>query len=158
MGRNRLPDNIKALRGTNQPCRINGDAAIDAAKEIQAPKGMSSDAKKIFIARANQLKIHDILTPADIDSLILYANSMATAMKAQKALQEEGYISFIKDEEGSIIGQQVNLWHKILQDSIKTVNLIGMQFGFTPASRAKISSLITAKKENNDFAEFEEIE
>lgn len=153
MGRNKLPMQIKQLRGTNQPCR--NFANISPASELPIPKGLKGNAKKIFIEKATQLYNMKIITPLDVDALIIYSTEMATVIKAQKIIEKDGHIILVRDDDNHIIGQQPNAWLKIRSDAIKNVNLIGQQFGFTPISRTKF--VMPEVKPQDDFADFEEL-
>ncbi len=162
MARTRTHDSIKVLNGTAQPCRLNGDtntlAIVESLDEITLPAGMNAVAKKIFKEKALILIHNRILSVVDVDMLAIYANAMATCIKAQRELNADGHIIWVKDDEDTIIGQRTNLWSKVLQESVKIVNQYGVQFGFSPVSRLKIAAIAVTAAPKNDFANFEEIE
>ena len=73
-------------------------------------------------------------------------------------LKEQGEVVLIKDEEGNLLKQEENVWFKIQKDSIKVINAIGGQFGFSPISRVKLVALLKNKEaEKDEFADFEEL-
>ncbi|MFI3298756.1 MAG: phage terminase small subunit P27 family [Rikenellaceae bacterium] len=152
---------MKLLKGTDQPCRLSGDTPsqglIESFEDLKLPVGLRGYAKKVFIDRAKALIMQRILTENDLDMLVIYADAVATANDARKQLAKEGFIVWVKDEEGNLLEQRPNLWQKILNDSIKTINTYGSQFGFSPVSRIKLASLAVSVVNKNDFAEFEEL-
>ena len=78
-GRKKLPDNIKALRGTDQPCRMeNKVATLPTQTLITLPKsGLTGTAKKIFAIVATELIYNNILDRLGVDLVIAYCREMA---------------------------------------------------------------------------------
>lgn len=155
MGRHKNSTGLKVLRGTNQPCR---DVSTQDLRPLEfvpkPPKELSRDVKKIFAAKAAQLVMLRVLTELDIDELIIYATSLATVAEAEKHLIEEGRVILIKDEDGNILSQEINVWNKIYKDNVAIVNSIGVKFGFSPASRASILSSIPKREKKDEFDDF----
>lgn len=96
-----------------------------------------------------------LLQPVDVDALTLYSNAMATALKVQKALDEEGFTIVEKDEDGNICRVVPNPLTKVLKEAITTVNMFGSQFGFSPLSRMKLKAMANHEKEKDNFSEFD---
>lgn len=160
MGRSKLPAKVKELRGTKRKDRPQDDGdwsatAVVSLESVNAPKGMSSEAKKIYKERVQMLFAMKLLQPVDVDALTLYSNAMATALKVQKALDEEGYTIVEKDEDGNVCRVVPNPLTKVLKEAITTVNMFGSQFGFSPLSRMKLKAMANPEKEKDNFSEFD---
>lgn len=88
MPRRKLPDNVKELRGTNQPCRAGG-AWIDDLDPVdempEAPRYLSIEAKEYWGRVTVALQERGILSELDLEALevlcVLYGRmrAMATA-------------------------------------------------------------------------------
>lgn len=158
MGRNKLPDNVKVMRGTAQPCRLTGDQNFELATAYTVPSYLDKEAKKVFKSIAERMLMNKLLSTLDFEQLEIYAINYARCVKAEKMIKEEGEVVLIKDEDGNLLRQEENVWIKIQKDAIKIVNTIGGQFGMSPVSRVKLASLLKGKKEQkDDFSDFEEI-
>ena len=80
-GRKKIPDEIKKLRGTDQPCRLSGETnsmmVIESIDDTSGMKMMQTiGAKKIFKEKANQLIQMKTLTEMDMEQLAIYCNSV----------------------------------------------------------------------------------
>lgn len=160
MGRHKLPEQTKALRATKRKDREVDESQFDATivtslESVKVPKHLKGLAAQIYKERITQLFSMKMLQPIDVDALSLYATSMATAIKMQKQLDEDGHVTYVKDEDGNITSVAVNPMFKVLKDSILMANMIGSQFGWSPVSRLKLLAIAQGKtEEKNDFDEF----
>ena len=158
MGRNKLPDSVKKMRGSDQPCRMSGDSAFSLATEIVVPTYLTADAKKAFKSVAQRLMANRLLSDLDYEAVELYAINYARCVKAEKMIKQQGEVVLIKDEDGNLIKQEENVWLKVQRESIKVINNVGAQFGFSPISRVKLAALLKEKEvEKDDFSDFEEL-
>ena len=158
MGRSKLPEEVKKLRGTSRKCRevkdvVGKDTIIEVLEDVKVPTHLNAEAKKIYKEVVTRLFAMKMLQPIDEHALSLYANAMATAIKMQKELDKEGYLITVKDEMGDMYKVMVNPMAKILKDAINTVNTIGSQFGWSPVSRIRLATMLAqgAEGEKNDF-------
>ena len=95
-GRKPIPDQLKALRGTDQPCRMSGKVdtvdRISDIREITSTKKMkllpTKRAREIFKSKANQLIGLGILTELDIEHLAVYANSLDVLFSCMEGDEE----------------------------------------------------------------------
>jgi P27 family predicted phage terminase small subunit len=160
MGRPKLPEKIKQMRGTQRKCREIDDEAFDGTlvttlKDVKAPAHLSADAKKVYKAIVSQLFAMNMLQPIDEPALCIFANAIVTISKMQKELDRDGYVTYVRDEDGNISSVMVNPMQKVLKDAINTANTIGSQFGWSPTSRIRLTAMLTSEKENkDDFADF----
>lgn len=162
MGRSKLPDAVKKMRGTSRKCRavdvsVIEDNAVTELSSVTAPKHLNAEAKRIYKILVQQLFSMKMLMPIDEVALSIYCNAVVTIHKMQQALDKDGYVTYIKDEEGNITGVTVNPMQKILKDAINTANTIGSQFGWSPVARMKlVSMLANTDEKKNDFTDFTE--
>ncbi len=148
-------DNQKLLRGTAQPCRLDGQVVANALVEIPKVK-LKGTAKKIFEYTSLELISLGVLETVSVDLLVAYAREMALyhdlTMELDKA---QDYIIDVVTKFG--IQKQVNPKRKIAESALSNAKTIANEFGFTPISKNRLSGLITPKKNTDDFDEFEEI-
>ena len=153
-GRKAIPNEIKALRGTDQPCRMKDEVSVDRIQYFfeKIPKNSplkTKRAKKIFIEKANQLVASKILTAMDLEQLSMYAYSVDVVYQAMEAIGEMGHFQEIHDENGYLLRYVENPYLKLFRDHVKIANEIGANFGFSPVSRQKIQ--ISKEEDLNPF-------
>lgn len=162
MGRSKLPDAVKKMRGTSRKCRevdvsVVENNAVTELSSVTAPKHLNAEAKRIYKILVQQLFSMKMLMPIDEVALSIYCNAVVTINKMQQALDKDGYVTYIKDEEGNITGVTVNPMQKVLKDAINIANTIGSQFGWSPVARMRLVSMLANKDEKkNDFTDFTE--
>lgn len=162
MGRSKLPEKTKQMRGTQRKCRVVDDSAFDntivvSLSDVKVPSRLSPEARKVYKTVVTQLFAMKILQPVDEPALCIFANAIATINKMQAELDKEGYVTYIKDEDGNVSGVTVNPMQKVLKDAINTANTIGSQFGWSPVARMRLVSMLANKdKKKNDFTDFTE--
>jgi P27 family predicted phage terminase small subunit len=158
-GRKNLPAEIKKLRGTAQPCREQATSGADTAlarlTDAKPPAWLDTTAKKIFRSKAEQLIALNVLTVLDIDLLALYAQSYSLIVEALGKIKEEGKFNTLYNDEGQIIGFVENPYMKVYRDNFDKVQKLAGHFGFSPATRKGIISVIDKKENKDDFADFE---
>ena len=160
MGRYKLPEEIKAVRGTKRKDReyneLSPTTLVMSPADVKAPSHLNPEAKKIYKEVVSQLVAMKMLQPIDTTALCIYANAIVTIAKMQKELDKDGYVTYIKDEDGNITGVTVNPIHKVLKDAINVANTIGSQFGWSPVSRLRLVAIAAGKEDKNDFTDFTE--
>ena len=155
-GRKSIPNEVKILRGTDQPCRMKEE--IELSKMSAIPKsGLKGTSKKIFELVASELINKNLLEHVGIDLLIAYSREMALYHEMTKEL-EKGKGSYTI-EEATKTGTKtvINPKRKIAESALANAKSIASEYGFTPASRSRISAIAGEIKNSDDFAEFEEI-
>lgn len=155
MGRSKLPEKTKQMRGTQRKCRVVDDSAFDntlivSLNDVKAPSHLSPEAKKVYKTVVAQLFAMKVLQPVDEPALCIFANAIATINKMQAELNKDGYITYVKDEDGNITGVTVNPMQKVLKDAINTANTIGSQFGWSPQARMRLVAMLSQKEEKKD--------
>ena len=90
-GRKKLRDSIKALRGTDQPCRMTDKPAVQGATVIKLPKvGLKGTAKKVFAVVATELMHNNLLDVYGVDMVVAYAREMALYHDMMAEIEKEG--------------------------------------------------------------------
>jgi P27 family predicted phage terminase small subunit len=144
-----LPSNVKRLRGTDQPCRMNGDEPEYPTDAINPPEYLSQAARLHFLETRALLADANVLTNADVDALALYAQAFATWRKAIEKINELGEVVEVLVNERVVLGE-VNPWVKIGRDAFAQVRQYQQELGITPSARTRVK--VTAKPEKaNDF-------
>lgn len=158
MGRYKLPDKVKEVRGTKRKSREQGEEVLSATtitslQDVNIPTHLNADAKKIYREVVSQLFAMKILQPIDDTALCIFANAVATIHKMQKALDKEGYLIYVEDKNGNTLST-INPMQKVLKDAINTAATIGAQFGWSPAARIRLVATLDKKEPENDFSKF----
>ena len=140
MGRHKLPDQVKAKRGTLRPCRAQGAIATGVSLlEVKAPAHLKGEAKKVYELKVRQCFAMGILADIDADALALYAWEYAELIALQRRLKSEDYVIEEATKNGTTI--KINPLAKIVQAKLATVNALGSQFGWSPLTRMRLQSI-----------------
>ena len=146
MARYKLPDEVKMLRGTAQPCRMSGkvQALCPATPEFletyNNPLLTTDFAKQFFINKCNyllKLGMLDITYLDDLATLAVYVDERNAAIESIKQVQ----FTPMRNEEGNIIGYIPNPNIKYARELTMMINEINAKFGFTPVDRLKLNSV-----------------
>ncbi|MDR2919701.1 MAG: P27 family phage terminase small subunit [Tannerella sp.] len=146
-GRKGIPNEVKKMRGTDQPCRMKQSAfnvdRISDIKKITSTKNLkllpTKRAKDIFKQKANQLIALRVLTELDIEHLAVYANSLDIAFSCMEGMREPAVEKYNK--EGFLIGYVPRPEIAMYKQMVEQINRIGAEFGFTPISRQRINQV-----------------
>lgn len=160
-GRNKLPDAIKKLKGTDQKCRMTGGNAPVFEKITQippAPSYLNSEAKKVYKVTAEQLASIGVLDAVNINTVLMYACEMGKYIEVQKNLKKAqkidlGYsiklyqaFSFSIDSKGRPRIER-NIWDKLATEYLDNARKLASELGITPASSSKVK--IVPKEEKS---------
>lgn len=158
-GRKKQPNELKKLRGTDQPCRLSNEDNIPRVNdldEIVDTKKLrilkTKRAKDIFKEKANQLIKLKILTDLDFEQLAVYANSMDMLFDCIHEIKRQGKFTEVYNDEGKVIRYIENPNLKLYRDLVGITNKIAADFGFTPSARAKFN--VPEKEEEDPLKDF----
>ncbi len=140
-GRPRQAAKIKQLKGTFQPCREKGQLeSYCLAEAIPAPPEHFTDkTKMLWDEKLRILQTHDMLDKMDFELLEQYFQQYQIVQAASRAINEEGMVIEETNSKGFTYKTK-NPNILILNDATKQMLSIGCNFGFTPASRAKLKA------------------
>ncbi len=156
-GRKKLPDNIKALRGTDQPCRMTDKPAVQGATIIKLPKvGLKGTAKKVFAVVATELMHNNLLDVYGVDMVVAYAREMALYHDMMSDIEKEGVTIEVETKNGTVT--QINPKRKVAEGALAAAKSLAVEFGMTPSSRSRVAAIMNDNALKDEFAEFEEIE
>lgn len=157
-GRKKLPDSIKSLRGTDQPCRMDNNlATVPTQTLITLPKtGLKGTAKKVFLIVATELIYNNMLDRLGVDLVIAYCREIALYQDMMKDLEKEGYTVKVETKTGYIT--QVNPKRKIAEGALSAAKALAAEFGMTPSSRNRVAALLSGNAPKDDFADFEDVD
>ncbi|MEI6226913.1 MAG: hypothetical protein WCS72_19405 [Deltaproteobacteria bacterium] len=131
-GRPRLPDAVKAARGTLQPCRVNKHAPkADPVTIGEPPRHLMPDECDAWRELAEALNPMRVATCSDMLALEMAASAIATARRAR----------FSADEFSDVVATN------------KAARAALADFGLTPSTRSKVSAAPEAPKKD-PLAEF----
>ena len=156
-GRKKLPDNIKALRGTDQPCRMSEKPAVQTAMVVKLPKvGLKGTAKKIFAVVATELMHNNLLDVYGVDMIVAYAREMALYHDMMTEVEREGVTIEVVTKNGVVT--QINPKRKVAEGALASAKSLATEFGMTPSSRSRVSAILNGNEQKDEFAEFEEVD
>lgn len=155
-GRKKIPDELKALRGTDQPCRMVGKVTPVQPSVVTIPRsGLKGTAKKVFEVVAAELVDNRLLDLVGVDLVVAYAREMGLYHDAMREAEKEGFILEIETKFGTT--KIVNPKRKVAESALANAKSLAAEFGLTPASRSRVAALLSDDAPKDDFAEFEEI-
>lgn len=156
-GRKKIPNELKSLRGTDQPCRMSDNNTTQTTSVTALPKsGLKGTAKKVFAVVATELIHKNLLDIVGVDLVVAYAREMALYHDSMRELETEGYTIDVATKNGTTT--VINPKRKIAESALANAKSLATEFGFTPASRSRVQAMLTDNKPQDDFADFEEIE
>ena len=148
MGRPRTPTALKVVKGTAQACRMNKNEPKPPPGLPSCPPHLSDEAKAEWRRITPKLKEMRLLSHVDRAALAGYCELWARWQKAEKMIQESGEV--ITTPNGSL---QVSPWISIAHRSLVELRKFASEFGLSPASRSKVSTLPEPEKDN-EFSRF----
>ena len=129
-----LPTNLKVLRGTAQPCRINEREPRPPKRKVKMPAGLTENEKKHWKTIASDLEKAGILTILDTQALRLYCRAYAGWIDANQKIDEYGPV--IKGKSGPSLSPYFRLSDKYFHQMLAILR----EFGMTPSSRTRIKA------------------
>lgn len=145
MGRTSLPDELKAKRGTLQPCRVNKNKPkVEVIPEGSTVSNIPAHLNKHGIAfyqdMYTRLTDMGVLSENDLTGLELMAAEYGVYIEAQYRLLEDGYVVEGTNKNGATY-TMVSPWINIAATKLKNLNLMLSKYGLTPSDRAKITTV-----------------
>lgn len=139
-----LPTNLKVLRGTAQPCRLNDKEPKPPMADIVMPGGLTKEEQQHWQQIAGHLQEAGVLTVMDVQALKLYCRIYAKWHESNEKLDEYGPV--IKTKAGH---PALSPYFKISQKYLDQLLTILREFGMTPSSRTKIHA--SSDKPDDDY-------
>jgi len=141
---------VKRVRGTERPGRRNPHEPRPRAVLPRPPKFLSDEAKREWKRTAPKLFRARLLTELDVPAFTLYCVAWGGFVEAQEKLQFHGKV-VIGPGGFPDFSPFVALANKAIEQSLRLM----VEFGMTPSSRGRVSSVGTVLVDpNNRFARF----
>ena len=149
-GRKQISNELKTLRGTDQPVRMKDEILVEKLVNVSPPKYIKTRrAKKIFKDKSNQLIHLKLLTAIDVELLAIYCNSLDMVLIAIDELADGELVEQHTDMKTGAVKYTTNPYLKIYKEMVEMVNKIGSEFGFSPISRQRLAATKTDKKKDD---------
>jgi len=154
IGGKKIPDQLKVLRGTDQPCRMNPDQPVmDKVEKIpRPPRWFSATVKRVYKDVTTQLAEAGILQVVDLQLIIAYCNQYALHIDIERRLAGDldDRLQDVETKFGE--KKEVAPLQRISNEALKRAHALASEFGLTPVARARIS--IPGKHTEDPFEEF----
>lgn len=147
-GRKPISNELKVLKGTDQPCRMRDEVRYERITRIpNPPKYFNNHSKRIYKTTTQQLAERGILDVVNINAVIMYAGEMGKYMEAQEILDKEGRIL----TEYTKFGEKKyrNPLDKMASEYYSNAVRLACELGVTPASASKVKE--KPREEKDDF-------
>ena len=132
-GRKPLPTHLKLVKGTALPHRLNKDEPKPTVAQPEAPAHLDERAKAKFVAMAEMLARHGVMTELDAGALARYAVVWCRWVDAEAEIKRRGPV--VKTEGGNVIQ---NPFLAVANKCLLQMAQIESEFGLTPSSRSRI--------------------
>lgn len=152
-GRKRIPDHLKVLAGTDQPCRMNPNPPSAAKGAAAAPEWLSVRAAEIFDRLSATLLGMGIASPDDVDNLSMLASRLEEVEIMTAIIEDAGRTYEQLGEDGSVKMIRARPEVAMRSEAMRHAQSLLSEFGLSPSARAKVSA--GKKQEENPFAALE---
>lgn len=155
MGRPKIPDEIKAKKGTLRKCRQTESLKFAELDKVAAPSFLSNLAKRIFREKIKLVKSTHLLTYADVDNMMMYATAMDNFINSTKKLNDPDTprVFEVYGKQG-LAKISPSPYFKIQNDAFQMIQKIGSLYGFSPVSRISLANSVSEEKPHDDFDNF----
>ena len=136
-GRKKIPDQLKILKGTDQPCRMNDAPDISAISKMPPPPPwLSKSAKKVYKTKSDILASIRVLTPLDIEMFISFCHEFGRYIDTAEKLAEVSHSAILAEKPGELYERLT----RINRDAFDRAKQLAGEFGLSPVARLKIAS------------------
>lgn len=155
MGNEAKPVQLKKLHGTYRKDRApKNEMGVDPCPVMPPPPVYLSEVGvRVWHETTEQLSALKMLHTVDLELLAAYCLAAETMEKMATDLKVEGHTVMMQNKGGGVYQIKNPKW-TILNESIDKMHKIALQFGWTPAARAKIS-VPDQGEEKDPFAKLE---
>lgn len=156
MGRKRISDKDKIMRGTDQPVRMSGDSDLmePVSKLPSTPGWLNKSGRKMYRTLGQSMVAAGILNELNVVPFSMLCNEIGKYVELSNDIKVEGYTHTWDDEKNNRTVITANPKVKQASDSLKNAKVLASEFGMTPASLAKIASMINTKEDKDPYEDF----
>jgi len=134
-GRKKIPDHLKVLSGTAQPCRMNPDAPSANPGVAGCPDWLSERASELFAQISATLLGMGIASPDDQVALAILASRLEEVELMTAAIEDGGRV-YTQDSGMRRAAPEVAMRNEAMRHAQSLL----AEFGLTPAARSKVSA------------------
>lgn len=149
-GRRPKPSALKVMTGNPGKRALPKDEPKPKRGMPGKPTWLSKPARKYWPKIAAELDRMGVLTTADGTALGLLCDVLAHYIEARDMMEEEGLTYESESREGGVMIRP-HPSVKIASDAWKRARAMAIEFGLTPAARAKVGGAGAGEKEENPF-------
>ena len=131
-----IPTNLKTMRGTARPCRLNDkEPHPEKLESLAPPEELHDSERECWNNVITGLQNAGIATVVDISALTAYCKAWCGWIAEIKIIEKEGSVV-----TGGTGGPIINPHVRIANDYFKQMLAIWREFGMTPSARSRIHS------------------
>lgn len=131
----RLPEAVRARRGTLQACRTNPDAPEVDGGLPSPPDWLPEDAAREWRRAGKILLATGLMTLIDKHMFATYCNAVARQAAAQRHINAHGLM--LEGEDGLPV---INPAQKVVAEAAATVHRLAREFGMSASARATVKA------------------
>ncbi|WP_426453833.1 phage terminase small subunit P27 family [Paenibacillus sp. S-38] len=144
-GRKAMPVNLLLIKGKKHLTKEEIELRQEREKKLQPstnrtnpPAWLCDTAKKEFRRIAKELKEIDLLTNVDVNALALYCDAYADYIEITRIIKNDGFMVEHTNKSGvtNEVAHPLLAKKKQMHEQMRS---LAVEFGLTPASRAKIA-------------------
>lgn len=150
-GRRPTPTPLKLLKGNPGKRPLPSNEPAPPRGIPSAPRWLSAAARKHWKEIATHLDEMGVLSHADGTALALLVDTLAEWIGARKVIEAEGATYTTVNEAGSEM-HRARPEVGIASDAWKRVKAMLIEFGLTPAARAKVERIPATAAENDPWS------
>lgn len=147
------PTHLKLLQGTYRVDRVAPNEPQPRAQAPPCPKDLSPMAKRIWRKLVPELKRLGLITIVDGELLTVYCETYAEWWEYKDKLRKYGDVQIIKDDEGNPKYVQQSPYVGMKNKAALLLKGYAAEFGFSPASRTRISMMPPKEDSEDPFEE-----
>jgi len=132
-GRKPLPTQLKVVKGTARPHRMNTAEPRPVVATPLPPEHLDEPAAVKFIEMAELLARHGVMTELDVGALARYVVIWRRWLETEEEVKRRG--SVVKTVAGNIIQ---NPFLAVANKCLAQMGQIESEFGLTPSSRTRV--------------------
>ena len=151
-GRKKLPSNVKILKGTNRKSRENPNEPVPDTCIPDPPDFLSDYAMDEWNRITRQLENLNLISEMDMAALALYCQAWGRIEKYERMVAAKGEAGEIYKTTNGNYQLSPLMW--VINKAYEQVYKFISEFGFSPASRARLSVNKNEKKQDNPFEKF----
>ena len=150
-GRRPISNELKKLKGTDQPCRMREEVKFEAITRIPPPpRYFNKYSKKLYKTTCNKLAFLGLLSDINLPIVIGYASMMGKYLEAEEELASTGRLFETFNEktgEKKIVRQPLD---RMATEYLDSARKYAVELGITPSSMSRVKPAETKKKNKLD--------